>query len=87
MDAGRVPIATGQSSCAKCNRAGQYRKAALLERYGADIAMPLRHELAECPRRNQQRMVIFPDRSISMGSGEEPAKTKGRSSVLTLLRP
>jgi hypothetical protein len=40
-------------ACAKCGHAGQYRIDRLLERL--DIALPdLRHELAQCPRR--QRM-------------------------------
>jgi hypothetical protein len=39
--------------CDKCGRRGQYRTDRLLEQYGPDIAMPdLRHELAQCPRRN-----------------------------------
>jgi hypothetical protein len=27
-------------SCPKCGRAGQYRKEKLIERYGADMALP-----------------------------------------------
>jgi hypothetical protein len=38
--------------CEKCGRSAQYRIDKLLERYGANIALPdLRHELAQCPRR------------------------------------
>ncbi len=34
-------------ACDKCGRAGQYRKANLIARFGADIALPdLRHEIA-----------------------------------------
>jgi hypothetical protein len=36
-------------SCEKCGRAGQYRKAKLIERFGADIRLPdLREEIAKC---------------------------------------
>jgi len=39
-------------SCAKCGRAGRYRKQNLIERYGADIRLPdLREEIAQCERR------------------------------------
>jgi hypothetical protein len=39
-------------ACDKCGRAGQYRKATLIGRFGADIALPdLRHEIAQCERR------------------------------------
>jgi hypothetical protein len=48
------------------NAAGQYRKTTLLDRYGADMSMPdLRHELAQCPRRNNWSdpwMVVYRDR-------------------------
>jgi len=38
-------------SRAKCARAGQYRRAKLIERFGPDMSMPeLRHELAQCSR-------------------------------------
>jgi hypothetical protein len=38
-------------SCEKCGRAGQYRKANLIARYGADIRLPdLREEIAQCER-------------------------------------
>ena len=38
-------------SCAKCGRAGQYRKQNLIERYGADIRLPdLREEIAHYDR-------------------------------------
>ena len=40
-------------TCPKCHRAGQYSVDKLLERFGPEIAMPdLRHELAQCPHRN-----------------------------------
>jgi hypothetical protein len=39
-------------SCAKCGRAGHYRKQNLIERYGSDIQLPdLREEIAQCERR------------------------------------
>ena len=38
-------------ACRKCDRRGQYRKAALMKRYGRDIALPdLRAEIARCPK-------------------------------------
>ena len=48
---GTYPLDLVRIACAKCGRAGRYRRATLLDRYGADMAMPeLRHELAQCPR-------------------------------------
>jgi hypothetical protein len=39
-------------SCAKCGRAGQYRKQNLIDRFGADMRLPdLREEIANCSRR------------------------------------
>ena len=39
-------------SCAKCGRAGQYRKQILIERCGPDVRLPdLREEIAQCSRR------------------------------------
>jgi hypothetical protein len=41
-------------SCLKCERAGQYRKEKLIERYGPDIRLPdLREEIAQCERHGQ----------------------------------
>ena len=62
---GEYPLPMVRISCAKCdNRAGQYHKAGLVERYGPDMAMPdLRHEL--CPKRERMHdpcQVVFPDR-------------------------
>ena len=38
-------------ACRKCDRAGQYRKAALMTRYGANMKLPdLRVEVARCPK-------------------------------------
>ena len=38
----------------KCRRAGQYRKAKLIERFGADMRLPdLREEIAQCERRRK----------------------------------
>ena len=52
-------------SCPKCERAGQYRKQTLIERYGADIRLPdLREEIAQCPRHGQMHdacMVRYVD--------------------------
>jgi hypothetical protein len=56
-------------ACTKCERRGQYRKATLVERYGADANMvDLRLELAaDCPRVIADKPVdrcgvIYPDR-------------------------
>jgi hypothetical protein len=63
---GEYPLPMVRVSCAKCGRAGQYRTTTLLDRYGADMSMPdLRHELAQCPRRNNWSdpcMVVYRDR-------------------------
>lgn len=41
-------------TCEKCGRAGQYRKAKLIERYGADMRLPdLREVIAQCERARQ----------------------------------
>lgn len=38
-------------ACRKCDRAGQYRKAALMKRYGANMKLPdLRVEIGRCPK-------------------------------------
>ena len=50
---GEYPLPMVRVSCAKCGRAERDRKSSLLERYGPAMTMPdLRHELAQCPRRN-----------------------------------
>jgi hypothetical protein len=52
-------------ACDRCDRRGQYSRARLIERYGADIGLPeLRHLIADCPRRNKLGDtcgVLFPD--------------------------
>jgi hypothetical protein len=52
-------------SCAKCGRAGKYRKQTLIERYGADIRLPdLREEIAQCGRQGKMHdacMVHYVD--------------------------
>lgn len=41
-------------TCEKCRRAGQYRKAKLVEPYGPDIRLPdLCEEIAQCERARQ----------------------------------
>lgn len=41
-------------ACERCGRSGQYRKAALIERYGANVRLPdLREEIARCERTRQ----------------------------------
>lgn len=38
-------------ACRRCDRRGQYRRAGLIDRFGADIRLPdLRGQIAECPR-------------------------------------
>jgi hypothetical protein len=46
------PGAMVRLSCSKCDRSGQYRKASLIEKYGADISLPeLLHRIAaDCPK-------------------------------------
>jgi hypothetical protein len=62
---GEYPLPMVRVSCAKCGRAGRDRKSTLLERYGPAMTMPdLRHELAQCPRRNNWSdpcMVVYRD--------------------------
>jgi hypothetical protein len=59
------PTKTVRLSCAKCGRAGRYRKQKLIERYGADIRLPdLREEISQCERRGQMHdacMVHYVD--------------------------
>jgi hypothetical protein len=60
------PLPLVRVKCDKCNRAGQYHTAKLIERYGREMVMPeLRHVLAQCPRRhtmNDPCMIVFADR-------------------------
>ena len=46
------PAALVRLKCWKCDRSGQYRKAALIEKFGTDIPLPdLLHKIAaDCPR-------------------------------------
>ncbi len=46
------PVAMVRLSCWKCARSGQYRKAALIEKYGANVSLPdLLHKIgARCPK-------------------------------------
>jgi hypothetical protein len=40
-------------TCDKCGRSGQYRKATLVARYGADARLPdVRQQIAACDRRS-----------------------------------
>ncbi len=47
-----APAAMVRLSCWKCDRSGQYRKAKLIEKYGADVRLPdLLHMIgASCPK-------------------------------------
>ncbi len=46
------PAAMVRLKCSKCGRSGQYRKKALIEKYGADVSLPdLLHMIgASCPK-------------------------------------
>ncbi len=46
------PAAMVRLKCAKCGRLGQYRKATLIEKHGADVPLPdLLHTIgASCPK-------------------------------------
>jgi hypothetical protein len=46
------PAAMVRLSCSKCGRSGQYRKAKLIEKYGADVPLlDLLHKIgASCPK-------------------------------------
>jgi hypothetical protein len=46
------PTALVRLKCDKCGRSGQYRKATLIKKYGADIPLPelLRRIAADCPK-------------------------------------
>jgi hypothetical protein len=59
------PLPLISISCSKCDRAGQYRRATLIDRFGPDVALPdLLHGLARCSRRDNWSdpyMVIYPD--------------------------
>jgi len=52
----RHPSDVVKLCCEKCGHAGQYRKAKLIEYFGADIRLPdLREEIAQCARARQVR--------------------------------
>jgi hypothetical protein len=46
------PTAMVRLKCSKCGRSGQYRKATLVGKYGADIPLPeqLRRIAVDCPK-------------------------------------
>jgi hypothetical protein len=49
---GEFPLDVVRIECERCNRAGSYRRDGLVERFGADIALPdLLVALASCERR------------------------------------
>jgi hypothetical protein len=63
----------------KCGRAGQYRKAALIKRFGADMRLPdLGEEIAQCDR---HRHMHDPCRVHSLTGGQEDFKTLGLSAT------
>jgi hypothetical protein len=46
------PAAMVRLACSKCDRSGQYRRATLIKKYGAEISLPeLLHKIAgSCPK-------------------------------------
>ena len=47
------PLAIVRIECERCGRAGRYARAGLIERFGADAALPdVLMDLAACERRN-----------------------------------
>ena len=57
MPSGSISLAEHPASmvrlkCSKCGRSGHYRKAALIEKYGANVPLPdLLHRIsADCPK-------------------------------------
>lgn len=59
------PLDPIRLACGKCGRAGQYRRATLARRFGADAAMPhVLSLLADCPRRGNASDpcgALYPD--------------------------
>jgi hypothetical protein len=63
------PFPIVRVTCEKCGRAGQYRRATLIARFGLNIPLPdLRFEIAsDCPRAAEPRLgtdacgIVFPD--------------------------
>ena len=52
LSLGEFPLDVVRIECERCNRAGSYRLGGLVERFGADIALPdLLMALAQCERR------------------------------------
>jgi len=48
------PKSSVRLACEKCGRAGQYRKATLIDRFGADTRLPdMRWEITRCTRYGQ----------------------------------
>jgi hypothetical protein len=52
LSLGEYPTAIVRLRCSKCGRSGQYRKATLIGKYGADIPLPelLRRIAVNCPK-------------------------------------
>ena len=48
----QYPATMVRLDCSKCGRSGQYRKATLIGKYGADIPLPelLRRIATDCPK-------------------------------------
>jgi hypothetical protein len=78
--AGRLDVL--RVACSKCDRAGQYSVARLIERHGADAGLPdwKATITADCPRRPKPGSRIwnlcgahFPDLNAVMGSGDHNA--------------
>ena len=70
-------------SCAKCGRAGQYRKQNRIARYGPDVRLPdLRWEISQCSRRGLMHdacMVHYVELTMkkraAQGEGTAPRET------------
>lgn len=62
------PLDPVRIACARCSRAGQYRRATLLERFGPEAPMPdVLGQLAACSRRGDASDPCgahYPDLSI-----------------------
>lgn len=76
MSTGSISLATYphelvRIACRKCDRRGQYRRAALIKRFGSDRAMPdlLRDVAAGCPKMvdfgTDRCAAHYPDLSVA----------------------
>jgi hypothetical protein len=58
-------------ACGRCERQGQYRRAALVQRFGANASVPdVLHRIAQCPRvgnASDPCGVCYPDLAVQAG--------------------